>query len=184
MAFGSGRSEAHDSTSGKQAPRGDAALTIVASGTTFVGDLESDGVVKIEGEIAGTVRAERQVLVARGGVVRGDIITNDAVLGGEVHGGVTATGRVEVQPGAAVHGDIARGGHAIGAHRVHPRRQPAVLGLEHAGNGLAKRDPARSKNAEIDSLCHGSVLFQSWGVPAGSNLFARPSNGKPARALA
>ena len=107
MVYGSGRSESDDSTSGKQAPRGDAALTIVASGTRFVGDLESDGVVKIEGEIAGTVRAERQVLVARGGVVRGDIITTDAVLGGEVHGGVTAAGRVEVQPGAAVHGDIA-----------------------------------------------------------------------------
>jgi cytoskeletal protein CcmA (bactofilin family) len=107
MAFGSDRSDSRDNPGGRQGPRGDAALTIVASGTRFVGDVESDGVVKIEGEVAGTVRAERQVLVSRGGVVRGDIVTNDAVLGGEVHGGVTATGRVEVQPGAAVHGDIA-----------------------------------------------------------------------------
>jgi cytoskeletal protein CcmA (bactofilin family) len=87
--------------------RGEAALTIVATGTRLVGDVESDGVVKVEGEISGTVRAERQVLVARGGVVRGDIVTVEAVLGGEVQGAVTATDRVEVQAGALVHGDIA-----------------------------------------------------------------------------
>ena len=106
MAFGSERTESRDGA-GRPGTRGEAALTIIATGTRLVGDVESDGVVKVEGEIAGTVRAERQVLVARGGVVRGDIITAEAVLGGEVQGGVTASDRVEVQAGAAVHGDIA-----------------------------------------------------------------------------
>jgi cytoskeletal protein CcmA (bactofilin family) len=106
MAFGSERTEPHGG-SGRPGARGEAALTIIATGTRLVGDIESDGVVKVEGEIAGTIRAERQVLVARGGVVRGDIVTAEAVLGGEVHGGVTASDRVDVQAGAAVHGDIA-----------------------------------------------------------------------------
>jgi len=106
MAFGSDRSEPRDGSGSRPGPRGEGALTIVASGTRLVGDVESDGVVKIEGEVAGTIRAGRQVLVARGGVVRGDIVTSEAVLGGEVHGGVTATDRVEVQAGAAIHGDI------------------------------------------------------------------------------
>lgn len=90
--------------------RGDGSgLTIVAAGTRVVGDVESDGVVKIEGEVVGTVRAERQVLVARGGRVQGEVIAPETVLGGEVHGGVHARDRVEVQTGAAVHGDIATG---------------------------------------------------------------------------
>jgi cytoskeletal protein CcmA (bactofilin family) len=108
MAFGSDRTESRDGA-GRAGPRGEAALTIIATGTRLVGDVESDGVVKVEGEIAGTVRAQRQVLVARGGVVRGDIVTAEAVLGGEVQGGVTASDRVEVQAGALVHGDIATG---------------------------------------------------------------------------
>lgn len=105
MAFGSDRTESRDAAS-RAGVRGEAALTIVATGTRLVGDLESDGVVKVEGEVAGTIRAGRQVLVARGGVIRGDIVTAEAVLGGEVQGGVTASDRVEVQSGAVIHGDI------------------------------------------------------------------------------
>lgn len=86
--------------------RADAALTIIAPGTRLVGEVESAGVVKIEGTVVGTVRAERQVLVARDGVVEGDVITSEAVVGGRVSGGVQAADRVEIQTGAIVHGDV------------------------------------------------------------------------------
>jgi cytoskeletal protein CcmA (bactofilin family) len=88
---------------------GESGLTIIAAGTRVIGDVESDGVVKVEGQVVGAVRADRQVLVARGGRVEGDVISADAVMGGEVHGSVNAKDRVEVQPGAIVHGDIITG---------------------------------------------------------------------------
>lgn len=87
--------------------RGEGALTIIASGTRVDGELSSAGVIKVEGHVVGTVRAERQVLVARGGTIEGDVATREAVLGGEVKGSVTASERIEVQAGAVVHGDIA-----------------------------------------------------------------------------
>lgn len=93
-------------TSPDRTPRSDATLTIIAPGTRFEGELVSSGVVKVEGTVAGTIRAERQVLVARGGVVEGNIHTIEAVIGGRVQGGVTASERIEVQGGAAVHGDV------------------------------------------------------------------------------
>lgn len=93
-------------TSPDRTPRSDATLTIIAPGTRLEGALISSGVVKIEGTVAGTVRAERQVLVARGGVVEGDIQTVEAVIGGRVQGEIIASERVEVQGGAAVHGDV------------------------------------------------------------------------------
>jgi cytoskeletal protein CcmA (bactofilin family) len=86
--------------------RSDSALTIIATGTRVVGELDGTGVVKIEGTVVGTVRAERQVLVAKGGIIEGDILAREAVLGGEVRGSVQAGERVEVQEGAVVHGDI------------------------------------------------------------------------------
>jgi cytoskeletal protein CcmA (bactofilin family) len=91
---------------GGRARAGDSGLTIIAAGTRVTGDVDSDGVVKVEGEVVGAVRAERQVLVARGGRVQGDVVSTDAVLGGEVQGSVSARERIEVQPGATVHGDI------------------------------------------------------------------------------
>lgn len=82
-------------------------LTIVAPGTRIEGQVDAGGVIKIEGTVVGTVRAERQVLVAAGGLIEGDVISREAVLGGEVRGSVSASERVEVQEGAVVHGDIA-----------------------------------------------------------------------------
>jgi len=90
----------------ERAPRSDASLTIIAPGTRLEGELASAGVVKVEGTVAGTIRAERQVLVAKGGIVEGDIQTTEAVVGGRVEGGVTATDRIEVQGGAVIHGDV------------------------------------------------------------------------------
>lgn len=87
--------------------RGEGALTIIAQGTTVEGELIAKGVVKVEGKVIGTVRAERQVLVARGGIIQGDVIGREVILGGEVRGSITASERIEIQEGAVVHGDIA-----------------------------------------------------------------------------
>ena len=82
------------------------ALTIIAAGTRVTGEIESDGVVKVEGTVVGSVRAERQVLVASGGVIEGDVHTREAVIGGEVRGSVFADERVEVQATSVIQGDI------------------------------------------------------------------------------
>ncbi len=81
-------------------------LTIIAQGTTIVGDIGSDAVVKVEGTIQGTVRAGSQLLVAHGAIIRGDVSAAEIVVGGEVHGSLQAGERVEIQAGALVNGDI------------------------------------------------------------------------------
>jgi cytoskeletal protein CcmA (bactofilin family) len=73
---------------------------------TVRGDVETAGVVKIEGVVNGHVTADQQVLVAKGGQIDGDVDTGEAVIGGSVHGAVRAHQRVEVQSGATVHGDV------------------------------------------------------------------------------
>ncbi len=71
-----------------------------------VGDITRDGVVKIEGTVVGTVRAGRQVLVAKGGEVEGDVIAREAIIGGEVRGTVVAQERAEIQSSSVIHGDV------------------------------------------------------------------------------
>ena len=95
-------------SAGGEPPRGGAApgLTIVASGTQIVGDVIAAGVIKVEGEVRGMVRTTSQVLIAKGGVINGDVLTREAVIGGEIHGSIKAEERVEIQPGAVVDGDI------------------------------------------------------------------------------
>jgi cytoskeletal protein CcmA (bactofilin family) len=88
-------------------PAGELGLSIIGSGMRVVGDISAEGVVKIEGTVVGTVQAGRQVLVAKGGLVEGDVVTREAIVGGEVRGGIQAGERVELQTTSVVHGDIA-----------------------------------------------------------------------------
>lgn len=81
-------------------------LSIIAKDLSVLGDLETDGVVKIEGRVRGTIRAGSQILVAQGAVIEGDLYTKEAVIAGEVSGRIQADDRVELQPTASVSGDI------------------------------------------------------------------------------
>jgi cytoskeletal protein CcmA (bactofilin family) len=82
------------------------AMSIIAPDMVVTGNLQAEGVVRIEGRVVGNVAAENQILLSQGGVVEGDLATRECVLAGEVHGTVAATERVEVQATAAVYGDI------------------------------------------------------------------------------
>src|SRR5437773_138456 len=75
---------------------------------TITACLCSCGIPKGMRPCTGTPRAcaSRQVLVAKGGVVEGDVVTHEAIIGGEVRGGIGAQERVELQATSVVHGDI------------------------------------------------------------------------------
>ncbi len=81
-------------------------LSMIASDLRVVGDLITEGVVKIEGQVEGTIKAGSQVLVAQGAKINGDINTKEAVVGGDVTGTIVAQERVEIQSSALVTGDI------------------------------------------------------------------------------
>jgi cytoskeletal protein CcmA (bactofilin family) len=81
-------------------------FSIIASDMTVIGDLETEGVVRIEGRVRGTVRVGAQVLVSVGAVIEGDLHTLEAVIAGTVTGAIMARERVELQATAVVSGDI------------------------------------------------------------------------------
>ena len=106
VSISSPRGEPGTRDGSRASPRAEAALSVIAAGTRITGELSSDGIVKVEGSVVGSVRAERQVLVAKGGVIEGDVYTREAVIGGEVRGAILANDRVEVQATSVIQGDI------------------------------------------------------------------------------
>ena len=81
-------------------------VSVIASRARIVGDVHTSGVIQVAGSIVGNIRAECKVLVAKGGMVDGDIESREAVVGGEVRGRVLATERVAVQASATLDGTI------------------------------------------------------------------------------
>jgi cytoskeletal protein CcmA (bactofilin family) len=84
----------------------ESSMSVIGSGMRIVGDIESNGVIKVEGIIDGSVRGARQLLLGKGGTIHGDIYAVDAILGGTVVGTVVASERVEIQGTSSVEGDI------------------------------------------------------------------------------
>lgn len=87
-------------------PRGDNVISIIGPGMRVIGDCETEGTLRIEGTVEGTVRAGKAVVIGKDGEVRGDVITQDAIIGGRVTGAVVAESRLELQATCAVDGEI------------------------------------------------------------------------------
>lgn len=87
-------------------PAREGVLSIIAADLKVVGALSTEGVVKVDGLVEGNIQAGRQVLVSKGGEVKGDIHSKEVIVGGRIEGSVRADGRVEVQSTATVNGDI------------------------------------------------------------------------------
>ncbi|NIR44531.1 MAG: polymer-forming cytoskeletal protein [Gemmatimonadetes bacterium] len=85
---------------------GDAAISLIAPGMNIVGDCETDGTVRVEGKIEGTIRAGKSVVVGRSGEVVGDIFTQDAVVSGRVNGNISAESRLELQSTCDIQGEL------------------------------------------------------------------------------
>jgi cytoskeletal protein CcmA (bactofilin family) len=80
--------------------------SVIAAGLKIVGDVETSGVLKIEGTVQGSIRGARQVVVGRSGVVQGDVQAEEVIIGGRVVGTVTASERVEIQSNSVTEGDV------------------------------------------------------------------------------
>jgi cytoskeletal protein CcmA (bactofilin family) len=115
-------------------------FSIIASDMTVVGDLETEGVVRIEGRVKGTVRVGSQVLVAAGAVIEGDLHTQEAVVAGEVSGAIMARERVELQASAVVAGDI----HTPRIAIVEGARVTGEVKMDHSAAGDAPLDSHKS----------------------------------------
>lgn len=81
-------------------------ISIIGPGMKVVGNCETDGTIRIEGTVEGSVRAGKAVVVGKDGRVKGDITTQDAVISGSVVGTVNAESRLELQATARIDGEI------------------------------------------------------------------------------
>jgi len=81
-------------------------VSVIGAGLKITGDVESSGIIKVEGTVEGNIRGARQLFLGKGGTIRGDLHASEIVLAGTVVGTVSASDRCEIQGSSAVHGDI------------------------------------------------------------------------------
>lgn len=114
-------------------------MSIVGPGMKIVGDCHTDGTVRIEGAIEGTVRAGKAVVVGKDGTVDGDIYTQDAVISGKVLGALVAESRLELQSSCHVEGSVR-------ARRLHLEEGAILNGTVEMGEEVKASGSASARN--------------------------------------
>lgn len=112
-------------------------VSVIGPGMEIVGDVKSDGTVRVEGRVEGSIRAGKSVVVGKDGVVDGDIETQDVVVAGRVTGTITGESRVELQDNCHIEGDIR-------ARRIKLDEGGRVDGRLHMGSEAFARSATKS----------------------------------------
>src|SRR5688500_13810897 len=95
-----------------RAGSGETSMSIIGPGMNIIGDLVTDGTVRVAGGMEGREVAGKAVVIGKGGEVVGDVLTQDAVIGGRIRGTVVAESRLELQASCDIEGTIrARSAH-------------------------------------------------------------------------
>lgn len=81
-------------------------ISIIGPGMKVVGDCTTEGTVRIEGHVEGSIRAGKAVVIGKGGRVVGDVVTQDAVISGHVVGTLVAESRLELQATCHIDGEV------------------------------------------------------------------------------
>lgn len=81
--------------------------TIVGPSVKIQGDLNSEGDIKIEGQVAGTVTTSQNVYVGDKAIITADVVAGSAIIAGNVNGNLKINNHLILQSTATISGDIA-----------------------------------------------------------------------------
>lgn len=80
--------------------------TVIAQSVRVEGDFISEGNMRIEGTVSGSVTTERDLLVGEAAKITANVIAKNGIISGELHGNLRIGERLELTSTAKVYGDI------------------------------------------------------------------------------
>jgi cytoskeletal protein CcmA (bactofilin family) len=87
-------------------PRDSLVNSIIGAGSAVDGDIDVNGLLRIDGDVRGTVRATGKVVVGAAGRVEAPIRAKSAIIGGTVKGDVYVSERLRILSGGVVIGNV------------------------------------------------------------------------------
>jgi cytoskeletal protein CcmA (bactofilin family) len=88
-------------------------VNLIGAGTKIVGDINSNGDVRIDGNLVGNLHTSGKFVLGPNGVVEGNVTSTNADLSGEVKGTVNVVEMLSLKNTAKINGDIITGKLAI-----------------------------------------------------------------------
>jgi cytoskeletal protein CcmA (bactofilin family) len=138
-------------------------FSVLDSHISLTGDLETDGALRVDGRLEGSIHRADLIVIGEGASVVGDITAREVIVGGAVTGNIFAAQRTELQSNGIVAGDIRsaailvhEGGVVQGRLYIHPisgtGETPTASGGNNSGSSNSNTSPRSSSGAESGRL--------------------------------
>lgn len=88
-------------------------VNLIGTGTKIKGDIQSEGDIRIDGTLIGTIKSKGKVVIGSTGIVEGEISCQNADISGTVKIKITVSDVLLLKPTAKLTGDIVTGKLAI-----------------------------------------------------------------------
>lgn len=82
------------------------APSLLTSGSSITGDIETAGPLLVNGTITGDGRVEGELVIAPGAVWLGDVQARNAVVGGAITGNLRIEDKLEIGAKASIRGNV------------------------------------------------------------------------------
>jgi cytoskeletal protein CcmA (bactofilin family) len=80
--------------------------TVIAPSVRVEGDFVSQGNVRIEGAVSGSISTEKDLFVGEGAKITANVSARNATISGELYGNLKISERLELTSTARIYGDI------------------------------------------------------------------------------
>lgn len=90
----------------KNKPDNSPAMSAIADGTKFTGDIEATNPIRIDGELKGNISSKSKIVLGERSLVSGDIEGEEIVVAGTVNGMIKASSTVILKPESRVDGEL------------------------------------------------------------------------------
>lgn len=83
-----------------------ASINLIGAGTSIKGDIISNGDIRIDGTLEGSLRSKGKLVIGATGIMEGEVFCQNADISGSLNGQITVTELLSLKAIAKLTGDI------------------------------------------------------------------------------
>ena len=83
-----------------------ASINLIGAGTSIKGDIISNGDIRIDGTLEGSLRSKGKLVIGATGIMEGEVFCQNADISGSLNGQITVTELLSLKSIAKLTGDI------------------------------------------------------------------------------
>ena len=121
---------------------GSGSINIISNGTVIDGEIKSNGDIRIDGTVRGSVTSKSKVVVGATGIVEGDVRCQSADISGSVTGQTNVSEMLFLKSHARINGDIHTGKLVVevgASFTGNCNMGPAIKDIKHADKPTESR---------------------------------------------